>query len=214
MKLAGSRCEARLNACDECSRLARCYNSNLACCWAESPRCWCPVEYSSDFCLLLPQGEPSVSQQLELSWQAQPDSRDASDGRQSPAQPAQPSSKRQQKRGVSSSAAAAAVEAPQAPAQPQQLVVGDKADCSDHQLLNSSSAAIGSPSLAMRRAARRHTDQGRVQKQRLARPEKRRQLLQKAGPAEAFLATLQERLYNARNSKCAFVSTCVGCATL
>jgi hypothetical protein len=57
----------------------------------------------------------------------------------------------------------------------------------------------------VQRAARRHTDQGRVSKRQVARPEQQRQQLDKRGPAEAFLTTLQERLYNSRNAKCALL---------
>jgi hypothetical protein len=58
----------------------------------------------------------------------------------------------------------------------------------------------------VQRAARRHTDQGRVRPRQIVPPEQQQQHQQqpqKRGPAEAFLATLQERLYNSRNTKCA-----------
>ena len=61
----------------------------------------------------------------------------------------------------------------------------------------------------MQRAARRHTDQGRVSKRQVVRSEQQRQQLDKRGPAEAFLTTLQERLYNSRNSKCALLRCCL-----
>lgn len=61
----------------------------------------------------------------------------------------------------------------------------------------------------MQRAARRHTDQGRVSKRQIVRPEQQRQQLDKRGPAEAFLTSLQERLYNSRNAKCALFYPCL-----
>lgn len=170
------------------------------------------VEVSDDWA----QADPSVSQRLERSWQARPGDRTDENGSQPPSQAAPASSKqrRRKKRSVTADAAATAV-APQpaaaaaapasAPARLRRLPVGDKADRSDHQLLHGVRPAGSRGSLAVQRAARRHTDQGRVSKRQVVRPEQQRQQLDKRGPAEAFLTTLQERLYNSRNAKCALL---------
>ena len=166
------------------------------------------------------QADPRASQRLERSWQARPGDRTDENGSQPPSKATQPSSKqrRRKKRSVTADAAVSTV-APQpagaaaapAPAQVKlrRLPVGDKADRSDHQLLHGVRPAGGRGSLAVQRAARRHTDQGRVSKGQVVRPEQQRQQLDKRGPAEAFLTSLQERLYNSRNSKCVLYDRCL-----
>lgn len=203
MKLAGSRCAAWQSVATWC-----CHGCNatiaryvpLACCLC-SGRVGNAHKYRdgglADCSPPFQDAEPSASQRLERSWQAQADSPEPAAHGQAATQP---SGKRPRKRKVATSAAAvAAPPAPAAPAETSQAVAADDADRSDRQLLHGSSAS-GGTSLAMQRAARRHTDQGRVHKRQLARPEQR-QVSPRAGPAETFLQSLQDRLYKSRNAK-------------